>query len=212
MRRSLRIMFLIIGTALLQGCCNPTYVPLKVALKAVGKDLVETKVTNISDLLGTDQEAKASLKEQIEDFQCLHGKANPLIPVFAKDFSLSLQGAITLGGNVTGGATGPVPTGSIGFNVSDAKTQGLTVPITWTPLESLPKAYLQQQMGYLTDRETISFKTNYAEIAQDTYMKLTEQIKLLIDGWPKTKTTKEGCSSRKEGEYPGGTIPKLMTK
>jgi hypothetical protein len=215
MHRKMSIAVLLIGIVTWAGC-GPSTVPLKVALKAVGQDLLDTKVTNISDLMGADAEATEAVKDQIKQFQCFYRKANPLIPIFAKDFTLSLQGTITLGGNASVGAAGPAPSGSIGFNVSDAKTQGLTVPITWTPLASLPKIYLQQQMSYLQGSfglekarygETKSFKDNYADLIEDEYVQITREIMALINGW---SAHKKHCNPQGGQDYPGGMKQDMM--
>ncbi len=193
--------------------CTPTLVPLKDALMAVQRDLLDSKVMNISDLIGSDNATAETVKKRIRSFQCFYDKANPVIPVFAQDFTLSLQGTLTVGGNISGGATGPVPAGNIGFSVSNAKTQGLTVPILWAPLDSLPKVFFQQQMGYLEKSfglekvrygESQSFKEKYSESVQNAYLELTSKIKSLIDGW---QASKHSCT---QNEETGPFVPNVM--
>ena len=84
--------------------------------------------------------------------QCQAGRADPEVPVLAHDITVDLTGGFTSNG---GFAVGPAITGGPPFGFSGsltrAQTQGLTLPLTFAALSSLPDVVASQRLALFSD-------------------------------------------------------------
>ena len=151
MKSKAKLLALLFAMIVLDGCTRHVSapVPLDVALRGVETDLKNSAVVNMPDLLSGDPARETAFKEAIKNAQCFYRKANPIVPVLVKDFSLALQGTF----NATGGfAVSGAPTGpgmGVGLDVAKTLGQTLTIPISFVSIATLPDVYLQQSLSYL---------------------------------------------------------------
>ncbi|HEU4685127.1 MAG TPA: hypothetical protein VFS39_11560 [Nitrospira sp.] len=152
MRCCRRLMVMAALSGLLAGCAGEVVKPvgLDVALRGVEEDMKAAAGVSLYDLLGGDAVQEEEFKRTIRHEQCFYRKANPLVPVINKDFTLTLQGTFTGQGRFLVFGV-PVPTGGIEVSSARALQQTLSLPVNFTSISSLPDVYLQQKAAYVKD-------------------------------------------------------------
>jgi hypothetical protein len=151
--KSLRrlVASVVLGGAL-TACANEMAKPvsLAVALKGVEEDMRAASAVSLHDVLSRDAIQEDEFKTAILQAQCFYRRANPLVPVMMKDFTLTLQGTFTGQGRfvVLGIA---VPTAGIEISTAKAVQQTVTLPVNFTSISSLPDVFIQQKAGYVKD-------------------------------------------------------------
>lgn len=147
--RSLGVPLLAVA---LEGCGGNLSAPvgLDVALRGVEEDLKNAAGMSLHDLLSAGPAQEAELKQAIVRAQCFYRKANPIVPVMTKDFTLTLQGTFTGSGKfmVSGLST---PAAGVELGTVKALQQTLALPVTFTSVSSLPDVFLQQKATYAKD-------------------------------------------------------------
>lgn len=136
----------------LAGCAGEVAKPvgLDVALRGVEEDMKAAAVVSVQDILIGDQAQEEEFKRTIHHAQCFYRRANPLIPVISKDFTLTLQGAFTGEGRFLVFGV-PIPAGRLELSTAKAFQQTLALPVNFTSLSALPDVYLEQKAGRVKD-------------------------------------------------------------
>jgi hypothetical protein len=174
------------------GMAKP--VGLDVAIRGVEDDLKAASGVSLDDLASDDATQQEDVKQAILRAQCFYGRANPIVPVMTKEFTLTLQGTFTGQGHfVVFGI--PVPSGSIGISAAEALQQTLALPISFTSISSLPDVYLQQKASYVKDVPE-SKKGAYLEEAFQTREALQAGMKGLIETYSEERCRTLSMESR----------------
>lgn len=130
---------------------------LSQALQAVENNVREAALVTLSNFdvdapPATIAQARKTLKEEVQDAQCIQAAANPLLPVISGAFSLSLQGAITKGSTTSASASIPLGlTGGYQYQISTNQQQQVTVPVTFVSALELGSFYFGEQASQLSD-------------------------------------------------------------
>jgi hypothetical protein len=75
---------------------------------------------------------------------------NPPVAVIVGPISVALTGTFTAGSTGQVSWSGTAPGGQLGFQVTSAKTQGLTIPVTFVSASGLANLYMGQSLGSLS--------------------------------------------------------------
>lgn len=148
--RQLVAIVLLGGT--LAGCAGEVAKPvgLDVALRGVEEDMKAAAVVSVQDILIGDQAQEEEFTRTIHHAQCFYRRANPLIPVISKDFTLTLQGAFTGEGRFLVFGV-PIPAGGLELSTAKAFQQTLALPVNFTSVSALPDVYLEQKASRMKD-------------------------------------------------------------
>ena len=132
-------------------------ISIKKGLALVEHDLAQAAPVVLSDVARNP----TGFSSAIFNAQCLNGVANPPVPVIVGPIQVALTGSFTTTPSAQVGWNATGPSGQLGFQVAAARTQGLTIPVTFVSASALPDVYLSQSLSYLTgldpqDEEKIS--------------------------------------------------------
>lgn len=149
---ALRGLVVIVLLAALAGCAGDVAKPvgLDVALRGVEEDMKAAAVVSVQDILIGDRAQEEEFKRTIQQAQCFYRRANPLVPVISKDFSLTLQGAFTGEGRFLVFGL-PIPAGGLELSTAKAFQQTLALPLNFTSVSALPDVYLEQKASRMKD-------------------------------------------------------------
>jgi hypothetical protein len=183
MRLTIRSLGLSLLAIMLEGCGGglSTPVGLDVALRGVEADLKNAAGMSLQDLVSPDAAQEAELKKAVIQAQCFYRKANPLVPVMTKDFTLTLQGTFTNSGKfmVSGLST---PAAGVELGTVKALQQTIALPVTFASLSSLPDVFLQQKAIYVKDIDDTRKAPHLDEALKDRET-MKAKIKELIAGY-----------------------------
>ncbi len=133
------------------GCTGGVAKPigLDVALRGVETDLKAASGVSLHDIVSGDGGQEEDFKRAISQAQCFYRRANPVVPVMTKEFTLTLHGTFATSGKFL--VSGLPATGGIQISAAEALQQTLALPVTFASVSSLPDIWLQQKAGYVKD-------------------------------------------------------------
>lgn len=116
-------------------------VSINTAISDVQKDMIRTQTMPLSDYRDWSLTRKSKFTADIKNEQCAQKSQDPILPVITGPVVMSLQGTFskTGGFSVTGITSGSL-FGALSISGSSTKAlgQGLSVPVTFTALSTLP--------------------------------------------------------------------------
>ncbi|WP_428391404.1 hypothetical protein [Lichenicoccus sp.] len=132
---------------LLAGCAAPSRpVTIADALRTLQTQLLE------AGALSARAATPAQFARAVRGAQCAANNADPEVPIIAGEITVALTGSFTSNG---GFAVGPAITGGPPFGLSGsfARTQGqgLTLPLSFAALSSLPDVVAQSRLALFTE-------------------------------------------------------------
>ena len=132
---------------MLAGCAAPDHpVSISEALRTLQAQLLE------AGALSARAATPAQFARAVRSAQCAAKNADPEVPIIAGEITVSLTGSFTSNG---GFAVGPAITGGPPFGLSGsfARTQGqgLTLPLSFAALSSLPDVVAQSRIALFTE-------------------------------------------------------------
>jgi len=122
-----------------------TPISIKEGLALVERDLAQASPVVLPDLAKNPGGAVAP----IFNAQCLNNLADPPVAVIAGAISVALTGTFTTTPSAQISWTGTGPGAQLGFQVSVAQAQALTIPVTFVSARALPNFYLGQNLANL---------------------------------------------------------------
>lgn len=162
------IVAIVVVSGVLAGCTGEIAKPvgLDVALRGVEEDMKAAAVVSLHDMLIGDTAQEEEVKQSIRHAQCFYRRANPLVPVISKDFTLTLQGAFTGEGRFLVFGV-PIPAGGLELSTAKAFQQTLALPVSFTSLSSLPDVYLELKASRMKDLPEPEKVRYLAEVFKD---------------------------------------------
>lgn len=210
------IILIVAATSLQGGCCllngGSAPVPLASALAITERDLRASSPVALSDL-GTARED--AIANAIKAAQCAKPQTpNPLVPVITGPVSLALQGSIQTQGGINGSATP-----SISFQVTQAKQQQVTVPLTFVSASGLPDFYMGQQLTNLSNldsggndksAEGTRVSASKTALVAEILRRREALAKLVAQTEAQFSESIKGCQADKYGNYGPPLVPQVQ--
>ena len=211
MRRSGRLLFIVLLSSLLYACASttPKSVPLNAALYTLETELYKCGVANVSDLKSFTAMAQA--------YQCFYKTDNPVIPVLTKEIALTLTGSFQETVSGSGGAVTAVPTLGFTVGVTAQQQQQIALPLAHVPLKSIWLIYLQQNLQSFANvpKNADDYTTKTTNAAITEIINKAEDIKTISDNLSECylhNCTPDICKNAKPGHFvtPGVLAPYKM--
>ncbi len=199
----------VILLAPLAGChalevMESTPISIKEGLALVERDLAEASPVILPDLTKNPSAAIPS----IFNAQCLNDLPNPPVAVISGPISVALTGTFTTNPSAQVSWSGTGPGGQIGFQVSLAQAQALTIPVTFVSALGLPNYYLGQNMANLANFDPNN--TDKAKIVSEIVKVRDSLVPIIAAAVAAYPGDKANCPSTLDKVGPGPVIPQLQ--
>ncbi len=182
------------------SACATAVKPITIAqaLSALQSQLQEAGAINPNGA------SPAQFAKSVRTAQCQAASADPEVPILAHDITIDLTGSFTANG---GFAVGPAITGGPPFGVSAsltrAQTQGLTLPLSFAALSSLPDVMASQRLALLLDLPMSEKAAGTRGVLAERDV-LRRRIRMLIHGFNPAR-----CQA---GAPPAGPFQPMTTR
>mgnify|MGYP001325388491 CR=1 FL=1 len=139
--------YFLLSTLLFICGCHKTLpeLPLTEAVTAIEKQLITTQTVSVSNIDSWTPEDMTKFIINVQELQCAGKAADPIVPIFTAPITLSLSGSFHNGGS----AELDVQSNSVGpkFVVASSqdKSNGLSIPVTFSALDTLPDVIFKMQ-------------------------------------------------------------------
>jgi len=174
------LIAIMVLNGVLGGCAGEVAKPvgLDVALRGVEEDMRTAAVVSLHGILIGDARQEEDFKRTVQLAQCFYWRADPIVPVISKDFTLTLQGTFTGQGRfLVFGVPGPAA--ALDLGTAKAFQQTLALPVNFTSVSSLPDVYLEQKASRakdLPDSEKVKYLADVFKDRETIRSKINESI------------------------------------